>query len=156
MHNHQPLNYRCPFCLIACGEIPADVATQPQDIIQQSSMVTAFIASHWWPNNPGHVIIIPNQHYENIYDLPADGATAIHNMARTVAIAMKAAYKCGGISTRQHNEPDGDQEIWHYHLHVFPRYADDRLYQSTRRVTTHDERQIYAQILRHALNAADG
>jgi histidine triad (HIT) family protein len=43
---------------------------------------------------------------------------------------MKAAYGCDGTSTRQHNEPAGHQEVWHYHLHVFPRFMGDGLYAS--------------------------
>lgn len=48
----------------------------------------------------------------------------------TRALALKAALSCDGISTRQQNEPAGDQDVWHYHVHVFPRYADDGLYGS--------------------------
>lgn len=40
---------------------------------------------------------------------------------------MKAAYGCDGVSTRQHNEPAGDQDVWHYHLHVVPRWHGDAL-----------------------------
>jgi histidine triad (HIT) family protein len=100
--------------------------------------------------NSGHVIIIPNQHHENLYDLPLSTATAIHALAREVALTMKQHYQCLGISTRQHNEPAGDQEVWHYHLHVFPRYHEDNLYQEDRRRTTPEERQPYATLLRSA------
>ncbi|MEP7294527.1 MAG: diadenosine tetraphosphate hydrolase, partial [Chloroflexota bacterium] len=53
-------------------------------------------------------------------------------------------------STRQHNEPAGYQEVWHYHLHVFPRYAHDYLYDLTfqRRLTTLEERRPYAEKLK--------
>lgn len=153
MHTHAPINYRCPFCIVAAQQTDPAVETQPGDIVYTTSMVTAFIASHWWPNNPGHVIIIPNRHFENIFDLPLEDATAIHSAARTIALAMKQAYGCDGISTRQHNEPAGNQEIWHYHLHVFPRYHHDDLYALTnqRRRTTADERRPYAERLRTAI-----
>jgi histidine triad (HIT) family protein len=68
---------------------------------------------------------------------------------------MKAAYHCDGISTRQHNEPAGNQDVWHYHLHVFPRYTDDQLYlndpAALRARMPADERAGYAQRLRAAL-----
>lgn len=41
---------------------------------------------------------------------------------------MRQTYDCEGISTRQHNEPAGNQDVWHLHVHVFPRYVEDRLY----------------------------
>lgn len=43
---------------------------------------------------------------------------------------MKQAFGCDGVSTRQHNEPAGDQDVWHFHLHVFPRWTGDDLYRS--------------------------
>lgn len=45
---------------------------------------------------------------------------------------MKAEYHCDRITNRQHNEPAGDQHIWHYHLHVIPRYSGDDFYNSKR------------------------
>ena len=49
-------------------------------------------------------MIVPNQHYENIYDLPVRYAESIQRVARLLALAMKAAYSCDGVSTRQHND----------------------------------------------------
>ncbi|MEV0649771.1 HIT domain-containing protein [Phytomonospora sp. NPDC050363] len=40
---------------------------------------------------------------------------------------MRATYGCDGVSTRRHNEPAGNQDVWHLHVHVFPRYAGDAL-----------------------------
>jgi histidine triad (HIT) family protein len=64
---------------------------------------------------------------------------------------MKRAYGCDGTSVRQHNEPAGDQDVWHYHLHVFPRYAGDDLYRSSARLTHPEERWPYADRLRAVL-----
>jgi histidine triad (HIT) family protein len=89
------------------------------------------VSSHQWPNNHGNVLVIPNEHFENIYDLPAGYAADLHRVTRQVALAMKATYSCDGVSTRQHNEPAGNQDVWHYHLHVTPRYEGDQFY-STR------------------------
>ena len=61
---------------------------------------------------------------------------------------MKDAYGCDGVSTAQHNEPDGNQDVWHYHTHVFPRYQGDNLYGSMRQLTTTEERRPYAELLR--------
>ena len=73
-------------------------------------------------------------------------------IARRIAIAFKETYGCDGTSTRQHNEPGGNQEVWHYHVHVFPRYEGDGLYGARRRRTTPDERLVYADRLRSWLS----
>ncbi len=87
MFNHEPEDYACPFCLLARGG--EDKYNSQQDIIYRNKLVTAFVSPRWWPNNPGNVIIIPNEHFENIYDLPAQYTHQIQDMAREVAIAFK-------------------------------------------------------------------
>ena len=98
------------------------------DVIHQGELVTAFIGSHQWPRNHGNTIIIPNEHFENIFDLPDRYPLAIHKVARMIAFAMKEVYACDGISIRQHNEPAGYQDVWHYHMHITPRYIGDQFY----------------------------
>lgn len=153
MYSHAPANYECPFCRIAEEHWGLDLITDRSQIVFRTETVTAFIGSHWWPNNPGSAIVIPNDHYENIYELPAETASHVHEAARRLAMAMKEAYGCEGTSTRQHNEPSGNQEIWHYHLHVFPRWSGDRLYELSgeRRVASPSERTSHAARLRDAL-----
>ena len=152
MYNHEPENYHCPFCLVVKGIENEHVLTKQSDIIYKDEQVTAFIAAGWWDNNPGHVIIIPNQHLENVYDLPLEFSYKIHALEKEVAIALKRVYQCDGVSSRQHNEPCGNQDVWHYHLHLFPRYKDDNLYYSKRRITEPDERIPYAEKLRKYFN----
>jgi histidine triad (HIT) family protein len=146
MYNHGPPGYDCPFCRLARGDRSA-LSTQ-DDVVYHDDTVTAFIPSHFWEHNKGHVIVIPNTHVENLYDLPDALGAAIGRMARRVALALKACYACDGVSTRQHNEPGANQEVWHYHLHVFPRYMGDNLYGMPRRATTAEERRPYAAQLR--------
>lgn len=149
MYNHAPDGYDCPFCALAGGT--GDALSTQADIVFRDATVTAFVASHQWPSNAGAVIIIPNKHFENIYDLPMHLGADIQRIAAMVALAMKAAYRCDGISTRQHNEPAGNQDVWHYHLHVTPRYTGDTFYNSyltQRRLMPAEERVDYARRLR--------
>ena len=151
-YTHTPENYDCPFCRLGRGDPMLPEHTQQEDVIYHDEHVTAFIGLYWWPNNPGHVIIVPNRHVENIYDLTPDIAVYVHELARQVAIAFKELeiYAAQGTSTRQHNEPAGYQEVFHYHFHVFPRYHHDYLYDLTfqRRLTTLEERRPYAEKLK--------
>jgi len=148
MYNHEPNNYICPFCLVVQGIENEHVLTNQCDIVYKDEYVTAFIGAGWWKNNKGHVIIISNDHYENIYDLPDEVSARIHKIEKQVAIAFKKVYKCDGVSSRQHNEPYGNQDVWHYHLHVFPRYEGDNLYLTKRELSKPEDRIAYAEKLR--------
>ena len=155
MHNHAPENYPCPFCLLIQGIQNEHVHSIQSDIVYHDEVITAFIGSHQWPNNHGSVVVVPNEHFENIYDLPLSYALDIHRAAKRLAIAMKNAYACGGISTRQHNEPAGSQDVWHYHLHVTPRYSDDCYYSTKPELMPILERAKHAVTIREALSAID-
>ncbi len=151
MFRHAPPDYACPFCrLIAGADLGPSGSTQ-HDLIYRDNEVVAFVASKWWPNNKGHVLVVPATHYENIYELPPDLAAPIQRLVRDVALAMKATYRCDGVSTRQHNEPYGGQDVWHYHLHVLPRYRGDFLSLTRGRHTRPEDRWSYAERLRNYL-----
>jgi histidine triad (HIT) family protein len=153
VYNHAPEHYRCPFCLLMQGVEDQHVYSRQTDIVHHTHAVTAFIGSHQWPNNHGNVIVIPNEHFENIYDLPVHCAARMHELVKAIALAMKMAYSCDGVSTRQHNEPAGNQDVWHYHVHVTPRYKDDGFYRfySQRELMPPSERAKHAQKLRASL-----
>jgi histidine triad (HIT) family protein len=151
MYNHAPDNYVCPFCLLVQGIENKQVYSVESDIIFHDNVATAFIGSHQWRNNHGNVIIVPNEHFENIFDLPIHYASDIHRVARMIALALKSIYGCDGISTRQHNEPAGNQDVWHYHLHVTPRYKDDQFYSTPRELMPIDQRAKHAEKIRNHL-----
>jgi histidine triad (HIT) family protein len=72
--------------------------------------------------------VSPIEHFENLYTLPTSVGHSVFDLVQAVAVAIREAYGCDGVSTRQHNEPAGNQDVWHHHVHVFPRYEDDHLY----------------------------
>ena len=148
MYNHAPENYACPFCLLIAGTKNEHVHSVQSDIVYHDDAITAFISSGQWKNNHGNTIIVPNKHFENIYDLPIWYAQDIHRVAQMLALTMKAVYACDGISTRQHNEPAGSQDVWHYHLHVTPRYKDDNYYATQREPMSISERANHAEKIR--------
>lgn len=121
-----PPDYDCPFCKVAQGI--GDAITPPADIVYHDEHTSAFISPRWWPNNRGYAVVIPNPHYQDIFDLPPDMAAHIHRTAQKIALAYAELYDCDGVSTRQHNGTYPLQEVGHYHFHVFPRYQDDQLY----------------------------
>jgi histidine triad (HIT) family protein len=153
MYTHAPADYRCHFCLVAAGEDSPYPYNTESDVVVRHVHATAFVATDWWPNNPGHVQVIPNRHIEHIYLLTSDLAIHVHDATQQIALAMKEAYGCGSISTLQHNEPTGSQHSWHDHLHVLPRFVGDRLYDLTheRHNTTPEARLPYDERLRAVL-----
>lgn len=148
MYNHEPEGYICPFCLVIQGVENDHLLTKQADIVYKDEYVTAFIGASCWENNKGNVIIVPNKHYENIYDIPSLYLHKISDLTKELAIAFKKVYLCDGVYTRQHNEPCGNQDVWHYHMHVFPRYKDDNLYMSKSELCDPDERLVYANKLK--------
>jgi histidine triad (HIT) family protein len=150
MYSHAPKNYICPFCLLVQGIENEHVSSVPSDIIYHNKSITIFISSHQWPRNPGNTIIVPNEHFENIFDLPDRYAIEIHRAARMISLIMKEAWLCDGISIRQHNEPAGNQDVWHYHIHVTPRFVGDRFYPNyeERTLMPVNERALLAEKIR--------
>ena len=145
---HEPDGYDCPFCRIAEGHLPGRV-------VYRNERVMTLVNIKWWPNNPGGCLVVPVEHFENLYELPARLGTPIQAAVREVALAMKSAFGCDGVSTRQHNEPSGNQDVWHYHVHVFPRYAGDDLYRSRGEIVDMAEVDRMAAILREHLPTPD-
>ncbi len=126
MRRHAPADYSCPFCTYAGGgENPL---VQQRHVVERTEQTLTFVSPRWWPENAGHVLVVPTAHYENLYELPDELGAPLLRATRRAALAMKRAYGCPGTSTRQHNEPAGNQDVWHYHVHVFPRYPGDGLY----------------------------
>jgi len=147
MYTHAPPEYICPFCLLIQGKENNQTQLRQTDIVFRTTDVTAFMATRKWSNNQGHVLIIPNEHFENIYDLPLSTSSKIHALSRNIALAMKSEYQCDGVMLQQHNEPAGDQNIWHYHLHVIPRYKNDDFYNTQKYPFAAKERVLYVQKL---------
>ena len=101
MYNHKPQNYVCPFCLVSQGIENENIHTKQDDIVYHDNAITAFIAAGCWKSNKGHVLIIPNEHYENIYELPSLLSSKIHDFEKEIALAFKEVYKCDVVSSRQ-------------------------------------------------------
>lgn len=149
MITHAPTNYICPFCLIVEHKNLDSIRTNKEDVFYEDDKITAFVASDRWANNPVNLLIIPNKHFENIYDIPDELLAYIHKFSKKLAIAVKEIYESDGTSLRQHNEPDGNQDVFHYHLHVTPRYKDDKLYLGINRsVSNKEDRAEHARKLR--------
>jgi histidine triad (HIT) family protein len=127
MLSHAPEGYICPFCLIIEGIENDHTLTLQRHIVTRSKHLTAFVSSHQF-SIAVNVLLVPNRHIENIYELPAQLGREFFEQRRLLACALKRAFRCDGVSTRQHNEPAGYQDVWHYHEHLTARFEGDDLY----------------------------
>ena len=149
MHNHAPDNYKCPLCVAVSGIESEDTMMMQDDIFYKDDLVCAAINSKFVGNNPGHIVIFPNTHYENFYDMPPEADQRIMKVAKQIAIALKELRNCDGITLQQNNEPDGGQHALHYHMHIFPRFKNDNLLENMGnvRISLPSERLEYANEL---------
>lgn len=155
MKSNAPEGYVCPICLGVNKSENTDTLMRPTDIIYKDDLVTAFINSFFVGKNVGHAIVVPNEHFENIYDLPSEVGHRVFDMTKKLSLAMKDAYSCDGITIRQNNEPAGDQHAFHFHLHVFPRYENDgynAVQPADKRLADPEERSTYATKLSTTLS----
>ncbi len=127
--SNQSKDYVCPICLGNQGLENEDTLLKQSDLVFRDDLVSVWLNSFWIKGNEGHVIVVPHQHFENIYNLPVHIGHRIFEISQLMSKVIKAAYSCDGITLRQNNEPAGDQHAFHYHLHVFPRYENDRFNQ---------------------------
>lgn len=120
------------------------------DIFYRDAAVMALVNSKFLGNKPGHVIVVPVEHFENIYDLPSEVGHQLFKVSQEVAKALKEAWHCDGVMVQQNNEPASGQHAFHYHMHLFPRFDDDDFISAQKNVwvATAEERKPLADALR--------
>lgn len=153
MNNHDNAAKDCPFCLLLAGH-ESDL-NNAEDIVYKDESVTAFISPAWYPRNPGHVLVIPNAHYPDIYTIPDPLLAQIYGATKRISMAVRHTYKgCEGITIRQNNEPAGGQHVFHLHVHIFARSAGDGLYESSARQSyvSEADRLPYARLIQRYLS----
>ena len=106
----------CIFCKIANGDIPSRTIEE-NDLFR----VVLDVA----PATKGHALILPKDHCRNLYDLPEEAGAAVMKMAQKIALKMKDKLHCDGVNLVQNNEETAGQTVFHFHMHVIPRYAGD-------------------------------
>jgi histidine triad (HIT) family protein len=108
----------CIFCDIVEGRAPADVVFEDGETL-------AFMDIN--PANPGHTLVIPRRHVRNVYELDEAAAAAIMKATVRVARAIKKALQPDGMNLVQSNERAGGQDVFHFHMHIIPRWYGDGL-----------------------------
>lgn len=108
----------CIFCSIIRKESPAEV-------IFENHRVLAFAAKD--PVSPGHTLLIPKAHAENIFDISSEDMAELGRASKEVAQILRATHNAGGINVLHASGKDAQQSVFHFHLHLVPRHENDGL-----------------------------
>lgn len=106
----------CIFCKIAAGEIPSATIYEDDDF-----RVILDIE----PASKGHALILPKEHYANLYELSDELAAKALIVAKKVIAKMTEIVGCDGYNVVQNNGVAAGQTVFHFHIHLIPRYKDD-------------------------------
>ena len=106
----------CIFCKLANGVFPTNKIYEDDDFT-----VILDIS----PANLGHSLIIPKQHYDNLFELEDELAAKVMPLAKRIAAVIKEELGADGINTVQNNGIAAGQTVYHFHTHIIPRYDND-------------------------------
>ena len=106
----------CIFCKIAAGEIPSTTIYEDDDF-----RVILDIE----PASKGHALILPKEHYANLYELDDAVAAKALVVAKKVITEMTEVLGCEGYNVLQNNGTAAGQTVFHFHMHLIPRYKED-------------------------------
>lgn len=106
----------CIFCKIANGEVPSSTIYEDEDF-------RAFL--DLGPATRGHALLVPKKHYANLFDLDDELCKKAMILAKKLAGHMREVLKCDGFNLVQNNGEVAGQTVFHFHLHLIPRYKED-------------------------------
>ena len=134
---------QCIFCRLVSGDIPSAK-------VYEDALTIAFM--DLGQVNPGHVLVATRRHAATLLDITAEEAAAVMQTAQRVARAVQAVFDPPGITLLQANGREGDQTVFHFHLHVVPRHGGDGIALSwPRKEPGAEVLRGYAERLRAAL-----
>ena len=106
----------CIFCKIANGDIPSRTIYEDEEFRVILDMA---------PATKGHALILPKNHYKNLYEIADDTAAKVLPLAKRMAAHMTEKLGCDGFNIVQNNNEVAGQTVFHFHVHLIPRYHDD-------------------------------
>lgn len=120
----------CIFCSIVAGDAPAHVVWDDPDTM-------ALLDIH--PASRGHTLVIPRVHADDIWSISIDSFAAVSRTVKAVSELLDQQLEPDGLTLFQANRPAGWQTVFHFHVHVVPRYVDDGLVPPWRGVRAGDD-----------------
>ena len=108
----------CPFCQIVSRQ-------QQANVVYEDDRVIAFVPIH--PVVVGHTLVMPKSHHENLVDIPVELLAGIMAVTKSIAMDVLAKNSATGINLLHATGKDAQPSVFHFHLHVVPRYPKDGL-----------------------------
>lgn len=108
----------CIFCKIANGEIPSATLYEDDDFR---------VILDLGPASKGHALILPKEHYPNLYELPDEMAGKAMVLAKKMITELTGILNCDGYNVVQNNGETAGQTVFHFHMHLIPRYEGDQV-----------------------------
>ena len=112
------VNDDCIFCKLANGVFETNTLYEDDDFR------VIFDAS---PATKGHVLILPKEHAANVFELSEETASKVFVLAKKIATVLKEVTGCEGVNILQNNGEIAGQTVFHFHMHMIPRYKDDNV-----------------------------
>ena len=106
----------CIFCKIANGEIPSKTLYEDEKFR---------VILDLGPAAKGHALILPKDHFDNLYELSDETGAGVMKLARKMATVMTEKLACDGFNLVQNNGEVAGQTVFHFHMHLIPRYEGD-------------------------------
>ena len=107
----------CIFCKIIAGEIPSNV-------IYEDDEFKVILDVN--PATKGHALILPKEHYADLYEIDEEVAGRVMKLAKKLAGHMTERLNCDGFNLLQNNHEVAGQTVFHFHMHLIPRYVDSK------------------------------
>ena len=108
----------CIFCAIVAGD-------QAAHVVDEDEHTMAFLDILPWTR--GHALVVPRHHSRNLYEIDEEDLRAVTVAAKRLAGRMRERLECDGINLLNSSEPAANQEVFHFHVHVIPRWSGDGL-----------------------------
>lgn len=106
----------CIFCKIMNGEIPSNVLYENEKFK---------VILDRFPAAKGHMLVIPKNHYSNLFEMPEDHLSEVMILVKKMTNVLDEKYKPDGINIVQNNGEVAGQSVFHFHMHIIPRYKGD-------------------------------
>ena len=106
----------CIFCKLANGVFPTNTLYEDEEFR---------VILDLGPATKGHALIMPKEHYKNLYELPENTAAKVMKLAKKMAIQMTDKLQADGFNLLQNNNEVAGQTVFHFHMHLIPRYNND-------------------------------
>lgn len=135
---------------VFCRDVIRD---RKASIIFENSNVVAFMDIA--PVEPGHVLVVPREHYENIMDIEEWVYLEVHRVAKKLSPSIVRAVEAEAVNIGQNNGACANQRVFHYHVHIIPRFCDRRL-EWSRRTAGESELEKVAVRIREEMDNPDG